>query len=240
MTFDFKTDKGKVRELNEDALAYGYTKEGYFSVAVADGMGGHNCGEIASDIATRITIDYLKNCNLNHENATAELISAIHKANKQIIQESNKSEDKDGMGTTIVLMSIVEKTLYYAHCGDSRAYLFRKNELKQLTQDHSYIAELIKIGFLTTEEAKNHPSKHVITKALGTMDGAEPESGSIDLIENDIILICTDGLSNMLSQEVITDILSGGTCPKELTNKLMSTALGKGGTDNITVFVVRV
>ena len=240
MIYSFKTDKGSIRELNEDAYAYSTTKNGLFCVAIADGMGGHNCGEIASRLAADETIKYLSELdNISEENVQHILTNSIRMANEIIIDKSNESKERQGMGTTIVLLCAINNKVYIEHVGDSRAYLIRDDELTQLTKDHSYIEELVKIGYLNREEAEKHPRKNVITKALGSFEGCEPDFKEVLVMDNDIILLCTDGLTNMISNDEFADVVSKIKAPDRLCEKLVKLALKNGGKDNVTVAAIK-
>jgi len=240
MIFSFQSDKGNLRELNEDAYAYSYMKDGSFCVAIADGMGGHNCGEIASRLAVDETIAYLSQIEgLKDTDFPTVLARAIQIANQKIIALSKESPAYNGMGTTIVLLLFFEQTVHIAHVGDSRAYRVSQGEIIQLTKDHSYTEELVKIGYLKREEADKHPRKNVITKALGAFEGSEPDFCAVDLLKDDMIILCTDGLTNMITNEEFADIVNKIKTPDRLCEKLLKTALKNGGRDNVTVAAIK-
>jgi len=240
MIFSFKSDKGNIREHNEDAYAYQEIKSGFFCVAIADGMGGHNCGEIASRFAVDETIKFLSNIEkLDESDFKLVLFDAIKKANEKIILQSKKNPAYSGMGTTIVLVLFAKDHVHIAHVGDSRAYLIKNQDLVQITKDHSYIEELVKIGYINREEADKHPRKNVITKALGAFEGSEPDYTEIKITKNEMILLCTDGLTNMITNEEFAEIVKKNKTPERLCERLMKTALKNGGRDNITVAAIK-
>jgi len=233
------TDKGKTREHNEDSYYISdFSASGRGYCIVADGMGGHNAGEVASKIA----IQEIKN-NINHhykedmsEQQIEELlISSMKKANTVIFQKSLEEKKYSGMGTTAIVCLIHNNDVYIAHVGDSRAYLIRDNQIKQITVDHSVVEELIHNGSITREEAINHPQKHVITRALGCEEDIKVDIYKQKCKEKDILLICTDGLTNMLTDEEILQVIDNSPDMQRGVEKLVGLSNDKGGLDNITV-----
>ena len=223
------TDRGLVREMNEDSI--------YFDKAlfiVADGMGGHLAGEVASKDAIICIKDFLQ------ENTGADTLfiisQAIKYANKYIFNKAKSNKQYKGMGTTVTLAKVVKNQLFYAHVGDSRLYIFRNNVLDKITTDHSLVAQLLETGQITAEQAAQHPNKNIITKAVGTLDDVEPDKEQIQLEDNDIILLCSDGLTNMLKTEEISQvILENQNNPQNIVDYLIHCAKQAGGTDNISV-----
>ncbi|NYB74453.1 MULTISPECIES: Stp1/IreP family PP2C-type Ser/Thr phosphatase [Sedimentibacter] len=234
----FETNKGLMRENNEDNLIVEETDR-YNLYAVADGMGGHKAGEVASSIA----IDTIKSCfmkSFESEDFKAPtfIIESINKANDKIRKESLNKEEYEGMGTTIT-MAVVDhsiKTAYIGNVGDSRAYIIKNDEIRQITEDHTYVHELLKDGRITTEEAKTHPKRNVITRAVGSEDFVHADIFEIE-VENDIILLCTDGLTIHLSDDKIKETIKeyGSS---ESVQRLIKLANDNGGTDNITIIIV--
>lgn len=223
------TDVGLVRSGNEDALAI-FPPECYM---VADGMGGHVAGEVASGLLVRVVQEYLQGKTSLDAN---ELRSAILVAHKEIQQVARNNAAYSGMGTTATIFHIEAGLLYWAHVGDSRLYLLRNGELVQVTRDHSYVEELVERGKLTESEARVHPQKNMLTRAVG-MDGKlEVDGGQYSLEEGDTLLLATDGLMNMVPNEAICRILSEKTGDKAM--RLVSEALAAGGRDNVTVIVL--
>lgn len=240
MRFGVKTDKGMIREINEDSynIISGYPGIPVTFV-VADGMGGHNSGEIASSMAVDFISKHILQFPelLTKDDISDSIKEIVGLANLNVYNKSLENEENYGMGTTLVIAVTLNKKLFIGHIGDSRAYLFRKGELCKVTTDHSYIEELIKSGSLTRQEAQNHPKKNLITRALGCSDNVETDVYIIDIMEEDKFLLCTDGLTNMLSEEEIISILKASDNPDEVCKKLIDTANEKGGEDNITAVV---
>jgi PPM family protein phosphatase len=243
LRFGVKSDKGMIREINEDSynIIAGYSGVPV-SFIIADGMGGHNSGEIASKMAVDLVSEKILQIPEipDFENRVSETIKCfIEEANKEVYEASKKNADNYGMGTTLIVALIHEKKLYIGHVGDSRVYLLRGNLLIRLTTDHSYIEELIKIGTLTREEAENHPKRNVITRALGCSEEIEVDLYISDIKESDLFILCTDGLTNMLEEEEISNIILENEDPETACSRLVNSANSAGGEDNITVIVIR-
>lgn len=243
MRFGVKTDRGMVREINEDSynIIVGYA-EVPVSFVIADGMGGHNSGEVASKMAVDIVSDYI----IKHPEALIkdeDLLSAIkgimEKANADVYASSMQNQVNHGMGTTLILAVVYEGVLYIGHVGDSRVYLVREDNIKRITTDHSYIEELIKMGSLTREEAENHPQKNIITRALGCSQDIQIDTYSLEIKDDDIFVLCTDGLTNMICEEEIKNVVQSIDDPEEACAELVNRANKKGGGDNITVVVFK-
>ena len=245
------TDVGKKRKHNEDAYALD-AEEGLF--IVADGMGGHAAGEVAAKItvetigefiaATRQKEEATWPFKYNHElhfNSN-RLAVAIEKANERVMSAVAAQPWLKGMGTTVVAGLLNEKILSLAHVGDSRAYLYREGELTLLTDDHSWVQEQVSAGILTEEEAKTHPLKNVVTRALGGGPSVSPDLREMEFSRGDAFLFCSDGLTTMLSDEEIRDSVSAAHDqePQALCEALVELANQKGGVDNITVVFVRI
>ncbi len=238
--FDFVsyTDKGRERDKNEDYQAYFDTLNGHVFV-VCDGMGGHMGGEVASEMAVEaigeyFNIRYYKNPFLAVENA-------ITHANKKVYNHAKNNPEYYNMGTTIVLILIRDNRVFYGHVGDSRLYVYKKNKLKLLTRDHSYVNKLVDEKRITEKEALNHPLRNEITKALGLFPDVEPEVANSAFIpkEGDVLLLCSDGLNTMINDKNIERILSGKESIDDKAGKLIQLALDNGGTDNISVQIIR-
>lgn len=231
----YKTDKGLVRENNEDSF-YVDDKKGIF--IVADGMGGHNAGEVASQMAVETIKEcFDKNTAFVYNDYSKLIEKAIKEANTAIYKKANQNEALQGMGTTIVFALIKEDKLYLAHVGDSRAYMLTKKGLKQLTEDHSLVNDLIKQGKLSAEEAHFHPMRHVITRALGVKNEVEVDVNTIPY-KGGLILLCTDGLTDMLEDKEIEEIVKNTPEPQKACELLIGKANERGGRDNVTVVVV--
>jgi serine/threonine protein phosphatase PrpC len=242
------TDVGRKRKHNEDAYAID-VNEGLF--IVADGMGGHAAGEVAARItvetigefiaATRQKEEATWPFRYNHELEfnSNRLAIAIEKANERVMAAVAAQPWLKGMGTTVVAGLINEKLLSLAHVGDSRAYLYRGGELERLTDDHSWVHEQVAAGILTEEEAKSHPLKNVVTRALGGGPSVSPDLKEIAFAPRDHFLFCSDGLTTMLGDEEIRNAVGTIEEPQELCRLLVDLANERGGVDNITVVVVR-
>ncbi len=223
------TDVGLVRPGNEDALAI-FPPECYM---VADGMGGHVAGEVASSLLVKVVQKELQGKSSIKEE---ELRSAILVAHGKIQQAAQDTPAYSGMGTTATLFHIHDGLLYWAHVGDSRLYILRNRILTQITRDHSYVEELVERGKLTESEARVHPQKNMLTRAVGMEGKLEVDGGRYTLVEGDILLLATDGLMNMVSDESICRILQEEKDDKAA--RLVSEALAAGGRDNVTVIVL--
>ncbi len=242
MEFYSKTDIGRFRQSNQDAVRTKSLDDNFVWSAVCDGMGGTNGGEIASTTAINEIANYLDfhlyqqgSCEKMEET----LKNAVQNANSIIFKYANKSKIFKKMGTTVVLGAVHNKVLHIAYAGDSRAYIIRENQIKQLTKDHSVVQQMIDSGEITKQDAKNHPQKNIITRAVGVHPEVEVDCIQTELKSGDIILMCTDGLTNHVSDENICKI-----CLKnkfsEVANKLIYEANKLGGSDNITVSVIKI
>ena len=226
------TDVGVVRQVNQD---YVYMTDNQLGTlpnlfVVADGMGGHQAGDFASKYTVEILRKELqKNTDEDVEKA---LIAAIKKANQEIIRKASEDETLKGMGTTVVAATIVNQMMYFANVGDSRLYLINQGII-QLTKDHSLVEEMVRLGGIKPEEAKHHPDKNIITRAIGAKDNVEVDFYEHRLKRGDIILMCTDGLSNMVEDEELFHIVQGGRDIVEAAQSLVEAAKENGGTDNI-------
>jgi len=236
MRYYTTTDTGRVRNNNEDNFINIIDKN--FSLfVVADGIGGHNSGEIASNMAVKIISEHIRD-NFDKNEIFDLLIDATRTANEEILKRSENSEDDSGMGTTVVIALIVEDILYYANVGDSRIYLFSDDKFKQITKDHSYVQELLDIGAITEEDAKFYP-KNQITSALGTSLKFKIDIDKIKLKSNDYILLNTDGLTDLIEDNEIYNVLQGEYGIQETCEILQYMANATGGYDNITITLVK-
>ena len=237
----FKSSKGIKRSKNEDACC-GMPKEQVFMVA--DGVGGNNSGELASRTAVTSVADYIKSYPLNQvtqeDQLRAYFENCITKANRDIMLLADKHEKNRGMATTLIVCHIREKKGYILNVGDSRAYVFRGEELFQITEDHSYVNSLVKLGVITEKEAKGHQKSHVITRALGAEEMTEADFYQTNLREDDILLLCTDGLYGEMEPEKISKIMKAEPQMTSLAEKLISEANKAGGNDNITVVCIKI
>jgi len=236
------THKGLVRANNEDAFV-SMPELGLF--AVADGLGGHAAGEIASALATE-TLESriappLESEDVDVETLKGALVEAVKDANRRIIEKAEQDAKLRGMGTTLTALVLLPKKDIYAiaHVGDSRLYLLRSSKLAQLTLDHTYVQDLVDKDLLTPEEARSHPYRHALTRALGIGSDVEVELASGELKAGDMFLLCTDGLTNEVPDPQIAEIMNVHRAEPELcVQKLVAQALSNGGRDNVTVIAV--
>jgi protein phosphatase len=233
------TDVGRVRTSNEDCMGL-FPDLNLF--VVADGMGGHAAGEVASSMAVESLRESLsKNEGADtHSPAPHRLEKAIKSSNQKIYEAGKQSPALAGMGTTIVSVLLDQDTAYIGYVGDSRVYLFRQNEISQLTTDHSLVNEYLKKGMMTQQEAERHPLKHVLSRALGTALAVEVDILSVPLKSEDILLLCSDGLSNTVTQQIMLQTLKQSTGNlQEACQQLIAQGNNRGGVDNITVILIQ-
>ncbi len=235
-----ETDVGKSREINQDAYIARILEGGAALAVVCDGMGGANAGNIASAQAAKIIYEYVLRSwqsNMSASQIKNLLCSAVMSANVEVFDAASKNEELKGMGTTVVAVIATKTASHIVHVGDSRAYLVRDNTLTQITTDHSMVQRMIESGQITADEAKSDPRKNIITRALGVDENLNVDYNELDYNEKDMLLICTDGLSNMLSSEEILEIVSSAPC-ENATAQLVSAANDGGGSDNITAVLI--
>ena len=220
------TDIGQVREGNEDS---------YLVVAplyaVADGMGGHRGGEVASSLALE-TVQEL------FERQEGTLADQVAQANRAVYDRSQSDRSVSGMGTTLTAALVDGDTVHLVHVGDSRAYLVRDGQLKQLTEDHTLVRRMVMEGEITPEEAETHPHRSILTRALGVDESVQVDEGDVRIESGDRLLLCTDGLTGMVPEDQITEIILGSTDPQEAVDRLVKVANRAGGIDNITAVVL--
>lgn len=239
MIFKSQTDKGMVRPVNEDFLGL---LENLNIFVVSDGIGGHAGGKIASRLAVNKILSYIS-ANYKDEQPLSPkniLKKATEKANVLIYKMAQKNKKLDNMGCTIVIGWLIDDILYIAHAGDSRAYLFRNRKIFRLTSDHSFVEEQLKQNLITEEQAKNSQYKNVITRALGSEEGVEIEINQQRIKKNDYILLCTDGLTSLLNDEEITDVILNSEENMDVAcHNLIALSNSRGGNDNITVILAK-
>ena len=228
------TDPGKVRKNNEDSLLTGEGRDETLFV-VADGIGGFEAGEVASSIA----VDVLKDLS-----SSQPLEDAIREANRRILAASRGDEKLQGMGTTVVAVRFGAKggepVAEVSHVGDSRAYLLRGGDLNPITEDHSLVAELVRSGDLTRAQASEHPQKNLITRALGAEGAVEVDTAVLPVEPDDRFILCSDGLTDMVPEPKIQEILTSSSDPEQASRALVRAALDAGGADNVTVVIIDV
>jgi len=226
-----KTDTGRQRRENEDSML---ARAPVF--VVADGMGGAQAGEVAS----RIAIDAFRQGLPQGGSAEERLATRVHEANHEIYEVSRSEHERAGMGTTLTAAYLGDGQMSIAHVGDSRAYLFRDGTLTRLTQDHSLVEELVKRGKLTQEQAAEHPQRSIITRALGPEPTVEVDTLTHPVRDRDIVLLCSDGLTSMIAEERVADVIGSAGTLEQAAQQLIDEANRAGGRDNITVILFRV
>ena len=231
-----KTDVGVVREVNQDYVSVSPGPIGNMPnlLVVADGMGGHQAGDYASRHAVETVMQEVQRST--EKEPEAMLRQAITAANTKLFDDAAKDENLKGMGTTLIVATVIEKTLYFANVGDSRLYLVNE-EIKQLSKDHSLVQEMVRLGGINPEEAKHHPDKNIITRAVGAREKVEIDFYEYRLKNGDIIMMCTDGLTNMVEDEDILHTMKSSRDLVEMVERLIERAKDNGGSDNIGVVV---
>ncbi len=236
MEFYYQTDPGKVRDHNEDSVTIVKNQSGEYLLAVADGMGGHRAGEIASSIVIGNIGTHFKEMGKigTKEDAVRWLKDAVSEANVEIYKYTAEHPESEGMGTTIVTAILTDEFLLFGNLGDSRGYVLKDGKLHQITTDHTLVNLLVKSGELTEEEAEHHPRKNVLMKALGA--NTKVEMDIID-VETDVdgILLCSDGLTNMLDHDQIEKVLNEDLEIEKMVQKLIYKSNNRGGNDNISI-----
>ena len=231
------TDIGRTRMVNQDYVFSCLEPVGNLPnlFIVADGMGGHQAGDFASSYSVK---KFLESVSLSLQKNPHKIFQdAIRYANKELIEKSRSNPDLRGMGTTMVALTIAGDRAYVANVGDSRLYLMEK-ELIQITVDHSLVQEMIRIGELTKEDARNHPDKNIITRAVGAGKDINVDFFEFHITKDSILLMCSDGLSNMVDDGQIAALLKSAKMPEKIGKKLIETANRNGGKDNIAVIVI--
>ena len=235
-----KSDIGRAREMNQDAYYASQPSDTVGLYIVADGMGGYNGGEIASELAVTATKNFIENnfAEIEHtKEKLQELVkNAIEYANMLVYEKSKEVPELEGMGTTIEVALVNNNRVYIGHVGDSRTYRIRKDFIRKLTTDHSYVQKLVKDGTISKEEAMHHPKKNMLTKALGCTSFVEPDITVKGFLKDDVLVLTSDGLTNMVKDQEIFDIIKFNI--DIATEKLVDKANENGGLDNITVIVV--
>ena len=236
-----KSDVGKVREMNQDAYYISDSSSEVKLYLLADGMGGYKGGEIASTLAIKCARNYIENnfkdISKDRESLIQLVASSMEYANMVVYEKAKEDKELEGMGTTLEVCLIYNNKVYIGHIGDSRIYRIRKDFIRKLTQDHSYVQKLVKDGTITKEEAENHPKKNMLMKALGCNAFVEPDVSVKGFLRDDIFLMASDGLTNMVKQEDIYNIAKGNI--EKAPIKLVELANDNGGLDNITVVVIK-
>ena len=232
------TDIGRKREINQDYVFATDETIGNLPnlLVVADGMGGHRAGDFASRFTVEVLAEEVQNSKETHPEQI--LGNAIQTANERLMEEAAKDSRLEGRGTTLVAATILDHVLYFANVGDSRLYLINK-EIRQLSKDHSMVEEMVRLGGLTEEEAKHHPDKNIITRAMGVKDKVEPDFFEYRLKGGDTILMCSDGLTNMVDDDEIFQIVKSARDIVEAVETLIQRANENGGSDNIGIVLAQ-
>jgi len=235
------TDKGRLRTINEDSMLC-LTAESIYMAA--DGVGGHNSGELASSLAEEYIKDFIRLNPIKADTDDASLKRyfqrCLNEANEYIYKRASLIKENTGMATTAVILHIRADKAYVINIGDSRAYLSRDGQLMQITEDHTYVNELLKKGTITKEEAEIHPKRNMITRALGIEAVIEPDFYQFNIYKGDRILLCTDGLYNEVDAEDISRVASASVNPGVMARELIRLANENGGSDNVTVICVEI
>jgi PPM family protein phosphatase len=235
-----RSDVGMIRAGNEDSFHSKVDETGGIFI-VADGMGGHAAGEVASEMAVEILRDQLSSLrDLHDRNAADKVMNALRGANLAIYNRTVTETDKQGMGTTASVLIVSGRRYLIGQVGDSRIYLLRDGGLRQLTKDHSYVQEQVDAGFLTPEQARYHPYSNVITRCVGASDDVEPDTFAGETRDGDIFLVASDGLTGMVDDRRLQQLLSSRAEPQRIVDSLIAEANGRGGLDNITAILVQV
>ena len=236
-----KSDIGRVREINQDSYYISDSLDEVQLYMLADGMGGYNGGEIASNLAIQSAKSYIENNFKDIEKDKDSIIqlvaSSMEYANMIVYEKSQENKELEGMGTTLEICLIYNNRAFIGHVGDSRIYRIRKAFMRKLTQDHSYVQKLVKDGTITQEEAVHHPQKNMLMKALGCNAFVEPDVMVKGFLKDDILIMCSDGLSNLVPQEEMFERAKKNI--EQATKDLVEIANNNGGYDNITVVVIK-
>lgn len=235
-----KTDKGRIRESNQDAYFVGEMPDGTAFAVVCDGMGGAAGGNIASALAVQVISNKINasyHTKMRDASIKNMLDSALSAANIEVFDMASGNPELAGMGTTVVCAVIKDGQAIIAHAGDSRAYILSKSCFRQVTTDHSMVQDLLTNGKITADEAKHHPNKNIITRAIGVDKDIEIDFDQIDFYDDEVLILCTDGLSNYVSDEEMVDEISDGKY-YAYADRLVQKANNNGGGDNITVVAI--
>lgn len=240
MRGQFLTDRGQIRSVNEDAGGIYFNRANQLLAIVADGMGGHKAGEVASEMATNIVKKAWKQTDkfTTAEKVENWLKDVIVMMNDSIYEYAIENKEYEGMGTTVVMTVCTEQFTTIAHIGDSRCYLLNDQGFRQMTEDHSLVNELVRSGEISKGDAQSHPRKNILLKALGTEQSVRADIKSISWEVENKLLLCSDGLTNELTDEELVEHLQKDEPLEEIANKLLTLANEKGGEDNITLAIV--
>lgn len=241
MQIALHSNVGKQRKSNQDYADYFKSDYNQYLFVLCDGVGGHQAGDVASELTTKYLGKEFQSIDkqLTAEEASQWIGEAIHKVNNFIYEESLKDRQLDGMGTTLVLALVIEELVLIAHVGDSRAYIFEQGQLIQKTEDHSLVNELIRSGEITKEEGDYHPQRNIVTQSIGVTPDVGYELSEIQTHSIDGLMLCSDGLTNMVSHEELVNYFNSQANVEDLAVTLINAANEAGGRDNITIIIVR-
>ena len=238
MEISLLTDVGQKRTNNQDYANQFVNRAGMIMILLADGMGGHRAGNIASEMAVTDLGAAWVDTQIDSINGVREWLAEHLETENQKVHQFGQDEEYKGMGTTLEALAIIGTQAIYAHVGDSRIGLVRGDSYRQLTSDHSLVNELLKAGQITPEEAERHPQRNIITQSIGQRSEVQPDVGMISLEDDDYIILNSDGLSNMISESEIYDIMTSDLSLSEKAETLIRFANNAGGLDNITVALI--
>ena len=231
-----RSDVGLRRRANEDCFAIA-AEQGFF--LVADGMGGHTAGQLASSIAAEAALKALQTLDGSEATLTEKLRCSVAAANREILVTVQSRPELSGMGTTLVSLLAVEGRVALAHVGDSRAYLIRGGRIRQLTDDHSVVGDLVRRREITQTAARAHPHRHVLTRAVGIRRDVAPDLAELSAYPGDVFVLCSDGLTGLVCDEEIAQAVGSNSDLDAVCGGLIDLANDRGGEDNITVVIVR-
>ncbi|GAB6137430.1 Stp1/IreP family PP2C-type Ser/Thr phosphatase [Halanaerobaculum tunisiense] len=233
MDYAVRSDQGQVREENQDDCLVDINQNGLDILVVADGMGGHNGGAKASSLAVQTVTNY----EFTGLNLVEEVEECIKLANSEILQQAQQNSIYQGMGTTLTLAVVKDKQVTIGHIGDSRAYLYQQDQLRQLTDDHSYAGKLLRQGVINAQEAAKHPKRNLLTRALGIREEIEVDSMTLELTNQELLFFCSDGVTEMLSEAELTKIIEQQMKIEDKVDQIIKQANQAGGHDNITALL---
>ncbi len=235
------TDQGKVRKQNQDFYRCSHLASGQHLAVVCDGMGGGKSGDVASRLASEVFLQDIEQtavADMHQADIVEMLVNAVHSANRAVFEQSQTSEDFRGMGTTLVAAFLQNADAYIVNVGDSRCYYLGQDEISQITEDHSVVGLMVTQGKITEEEARRHPNKNLITRAIGTETRVECDCFYLRLEQRDCLLLCTDGLSNQVSRPELLYEITHGENGGEICQRMIDIANKRGAPDNVTAVLI--
>lgn len=240
MKGQFLTHTGQIRSHNEDSGGVFYNSSGQLLAVIADGMGGHQAGDVASQMATQLMQEaWEKSDQLSSPDEAEKWLSeSVTRINNSVYEHALNNEECFGMGTTLVGVACMEDFTTIAHIGDSRCYMSNENGFKQVTEDHSFVNALVQSGEISKDDARNHPKKNVVLKALGTENHIEPDIRTVCLESDNKILLCSDGLTDKVNDEELQELLQVEDGAQEIGNRMIDLANERGGEDNISLVLL--